>query len=335
MRICPPILIVLAAAAALAFAACGGGDDDDIDDSLPRVVSTVSPITSIVENIGGTKIQLEGIIPEGANSHTFEPAPSVVGTIEDADLIVFNGLQLEEPTLDLAESNSDAVILLLGDETLTDADFKFDFSFPVSAGRPNPHTWPNPTLVMEYAQLVHDALVELDSDNEEYYSANLAAFNERLETLDRQMQVASQTVPPENRRLLTYHDSWAYWADRYDFTIIGAIQPSDFAEPSASEVASLIDQIDAEGIPAIFGSEVFPSDVLETIANETGAEYIDDLRDDDLPGEPGDAGHSYLGLMVQNMRTMIPALGGDAAPMDIVDTGLVFEDGPSTTVYPR
>ncbi|MCH8813814.1 MAG: zinc ABC transporter substrate-binding protein [Chloroflexi bacterium] len=330
-------IIAIAVGLVIALAACGGDDDDDSEGRLLRVVSTVSPITSIVENIGGTRIDLTGIIPEGANSHTFEPAPSVVSKIEDADLIVLNGLQLEEPTLELAEANKndDAVILLLGDETLSEDEYKFDFSFPISQGRPNPHLWPDPTLVMEYAQLIRDALVDLDSANEDYYSTNLATFNDRLEVLDRQMLASVQTVPPENRKLLTYHDSWAYWADRYDFTVIGAIQPSDFAEPSASEVASLIDQIDDEGIPAIFGSEVFASDVLETIANETGAEYIDDLRDDDLPGEPGDDAHSYLGLMVENMRTMIPALGGDAAPMNLVVTGLVFEDGPSTAVYPQ
>jgi len=322
---------------AIVFAACGGDDDGGPEDGRLSVVSTVSPITSIVENIGGTRIDLEGIIPEGVNSHTFEPAPSVVAKIEDADLIVLNGLQLEEPTLDLAEANKgdDAVILLLGDNTLSEEEYKFDFSFPVSEGRPNPHLWPDPTLVAVYAQLIHDELVDLDPVNEDYYSTNLAAFNERLEVLDRQMLTATQTVPPDNRKLLTYHDSWAYWADRYDFTVIGAIQPSDFAEPSASEVASLIDQIESENIPAVFGSEVFDSDVLETIANESGAEYVDDLRDDDLPGEPGDDEHSYLGLMLHNMLTMIPALGGDAAPMSLVVTSLVFEDGPSTAVYPQ
>jgi hypothetical protein len=85
----------------------------------------------------------------------------------------------------------------------------------------------------------------------------------------------------------------------------------------------------------VFGSEVFPSDVLETIASESGAEYVDDLRDDDLPGEPGDDLHSYIGLMVENMRIMIPALGGDASPMDTVDTALVFTDGPSPAEYPQ
>jgi ABC-type Zn uptake system ZnuABC Zn-binding protein ZnuA len=117
--------------------------------------------------------------------------------------------------------------------------------------------------------------------------------------------------------------------------VIGAVQPSDFSEPSAREVADLIDQIKGQQVPAVFGSEVFPSPVLEQIASEGGAEFIKELRDDDLPGEPGDDLHSYLGLMVQNMRIMIPALGGDASSMDNVETGFVFTDGPSSANYPQ
>jgi ABC-type Zn uptake system ZnuABC Zn-binding protein ZnuA len=331
------ILAALVASAAF-IAACGGDDDGGAagEDKL-RVVTTVSPITSLAENIGGTRIELEGIVPEGTNSHTYEPPPSVVRTLAEADLIILNGLQLEEPTLELAEANKkdDAEILLLGDNTITEDEYKYDFSFPESGGKPNPHLWPDPILAKEYAALIHEKLVELDPENKDYYDANFQELSRRLERLDQQIRVAVQTVPPENRKLLTYHDSWAYWADRYGFTVIGAIQPSDFSEPSASEVADLIEQIRRERVPAIFGSEVFPSDVLETIAAESGAEYVNDLRDDDLPGEPGDELHSYIGLMIQNMRIMIPALGGDASPLDIVDPSLVFTDGESTAVYPQ
>jgi ABC-type Zn uptake system ZnuABC Zn-binding protein ZnuA len=310
----------------------GGGDGDRL-----RVLSTVSPITSIVENIGGTRIDLEGLIPEGVNSHTFEPPVSDVTKIADADLIILNGLQLEEPTLELAEANKkdDAQILILGDNTITPEEYKFDFSFPESEGMPNPHLWPNPRLTATYADLIHEKLVEMDPDNADYYDANHEELAARLDALDEAMAEATQTVPEGNRRLLTYHDSWAYWAELYGFTVVGAIQPSDFAEPSAREVADLIDQIKEEEIPAVFGSEVFPSPVLEQIADESGAEYIDDLRDDDLPGEPGDDLHSYIGLMVQNMGIMLPALGGDAAALDDVDPGLVFDDGPSGADYPQ
>ena len=299
-----------------------------------RVVTTVSPITSIVENIGGTRIRLEGVVPEGVNSHTFEPAPSVAVVISQADLIILNGLFLEEPTLEMAHANlkPDGTVVSLGEQSITRVDWKFDFSFPEADGHPNPHLWPDPILALRYAEIVRDHLVDRDPDNAGYYSANYDAFAARIATLDEAIRAAIPTVPPDNRRLLTYHDSWAYFADRYGLTVVGAIQPSDFSEPSAKEVADLIRQIKAEAIPAVFGSEVFPSEVMQTIAAETGAAYVDELSDDDLPGVPGDPYHSYLGLAVTNLRVMIPALGGDASAFDQVDVSPVFE-GASDAVY--
>jgi ABC-type Zn uptake system ZnuABC Zn-binding protein ZnuA len=114
--------------------------------------------------------------------------------------------------------------------------------------------------------------------------------------------------------------------------VIGAIQPSSFDEPTASEVADLIEQVKEAGVSAIFGSEVFPSDVLEQIGNETGVRYVDVLRDDDLPGAPGDPEHSWMGLMRFNYITMVEALGGDASAFESIDTTDV---GPDTAVYPQ
>lgn len=309
-----------------------GADSDRLN-----VVSSVSPITSLAENIGGTRITLTGVVPEGTNSHTYEPPVSVVSTLTNADIIIINGLQLEEPLLDLAEANKrdDAVILQVGDMTIDPDQYKYDFSFPESEGKPNPHLWPEPFLALAYAEHIKDAFVEADPDNADYYEANYTALEERINQLDEAIQTTIATIPEENRKLLTYHDSWAYFAERYGMTVIGAVQPSDFSEPSAREVAELIDQVRDEEVPAVFGSEVFPSPVLEQIASEGGAEFVDELRDDDLPGAPGDELHSYLGLMVQNMRIMAPALGGDAAAMDNVDTSPVFTDGESNATYPQ
>jgi ABC-type Zn uptake system ZnuABC Zn-binding protein ZnuA len=257
--------------------------------------------------------------------------------IADADLIIVNGLQLEDPILELAEANmkESAQLVQLGDATITPEEYKYDFSFPQEEGKPNPHLWPNPALALRYAELIHEALADADPDNQDYYDANFEVLKQRLEDMDAAVAATVETIPEANRKLLTYHDSWAYFADRYGMTVIGAAQPSDFAEPSAREVADLIDQIKAEEVPAVFGSEVFPSPVLEQIASEAGAEFVDRLRDDDLPGEPGDELHSYIGLMVENMRIMAPALGGDASSMDNVDPSLVFTDGPSPAEYPQ
>ena len=335
MKINLKTLLPLLAVMTLVLAACGHSAGEDSTDKL-RVVTTVSPITSIVENIGGTRIDLEGVVPEGVNSHTFEPAPSVAAILSQADLVVLNGLFLEEPTLEMARANmkAGAVILSLGDSTIAREDWLFDFSFPESDGHPNPHLWPDPILGLKYAELVKDALSSADPDNAGYYSENLDKFSQRIQDLDDRIRTLVSTVPMENRKLLTYHDSWAYFAKRYGMQVVGAAQPSDFAEPSSREVARLIDQVSEQGIPAIFGSEVFPSDVLETIARESGAEYVDQLRDDDLPGGPGDPRHSYLGLMLQNMETMISSLGGDTAALGGFDPGQVFE-GASQAKYPQ
>lgn len=287
-----------------------------------NIVTTVSPVTSIVYNIGGDRINLIGIVPEGVNSHTFEPAPSDAKTLAEADLIFINGLNLEEPTRTLAEANlkEGAEIVLLGEQTITAEQYVYDFSFPKEAGSPNPHLWPNPFHSLKYAELVRDALVARDAANADYYRANYDAFAERIAALDEAIKAVIATIPAANRKLLTYHDSWAYFAPLYGMTVVGAIQPSDFAEPSARDVADLITQIRAEQVPAIFGSEVFPSPILEQIAKESGAAYVDDLRDDDLPGQPGDANHSYLGLMVENMKIMAGALGGDPSVIADFDT---------------
>ncbi len=301
-----------------------------------KVVTTVSPITSIVENIGGTKIILRGVVPEGVNSHTFAPAPSVAKAIADADLIILNGLQLEQPTLEMARANKkqDAVILSLGDQAISREEWRFDFTFPESNGQPNPHLWPDPLLALRYAEIVQRQLAEMDPTNADYYAENLAVFRQRIESLDQGIAAAVATIPESNRKLLTYHDSWAYFALRYGMDVIGAVQPSNFSQPSVKEVAELIDQLKELKLPAVFGSEVFPSDVLETVAREAGAQFVDELRDDDLPGRPGDPRHSYLGLMLENMEFMIPALGGSADALASFDPSLVFA-GDSTANYPQ
>lgn len=315
------------------LAACGDGDSES--DKL-KVATTVAPITSIVENIGGDRIQLEGMVPEGVNSHIFEPQPSLARVLADADLIIANGLFLEEPTLKLAEANKkeDTPILLLGDRAITREQWQFDFSFPESEGHPNPHLWPDPTLGLKYAELAQEQMASLDPDNADYYKENLETFRQRINSMDAAIRQSVATIPPENRRLVTYHDSWAYFALSYGMEVIGAVQPSDFAEPSAREVAEIIDQVKELSLPAVFGSEEFPSDVLETIAREGNTTFVDQLADDDLPGAPGDPDHSYLGLMRQNMRIMIPALGGNADAFDDVDVSPVFQS-ESGAIYPQ
>ncbi len=313
--------------------ACLAGSPIAVDGRL-RIAATVAPITSIIANVAGDAADVVGLVPEGTNSHTYEPPPSVATVLAKADLVFANGLILEEPTKDLAQSNqpNGSALCELGTATLPVQQYIYDFSFPKEGGKPNPHLWTDPTLTKRYAELARDVLVRMDPANAATYTTNAAAYAVKIDELDAAFRTASDTLAADQRKLLTYHDAYAYFARTYGWTVIGAIQPSSFDEPTPREVADLIAQVKASKVKAIFGSEVFPSSVLETIGKEAGVQYVDELRDDDLPGEPGDPDHSFLGLMRFDYVTMVEALGGDASALTALDVADVTTD---TAKYPQ
>lgn len=298
------------------------------ESSTLRIVTTVSPITSLVAAVAGDTATIDGVVPEGTNSHTFEPSPSIAKVLSRADVVYMNGLQLEEPTKKLAEANlkSGAEIIELGTRAIRESEYIYDFSFPKAGGKPNPHLWTNPLLAKNYAAQVRDDLSKRMPDRAPMLSANFDALAARIDALSEAMKKATATVPTAQRKLLTYHDSFPYFARDFGWKVVGAIQPSEFDEPTPRDVAALIDQIKKEKVVAIFGSEVFPSPVLEQIGKESGSTYVDTLRDDDLPGAPGDKDHSYLGLMRSDFVTMVNALGGDSSALVALDVSLPIRD---------
>ncbi|MEI8286534.1 MAG: metal ABC transporter substrate-binding protein [Actinomycetes bacterium] len=300
----------------------------EIKGRTPRIVTTVAPITNLVGLIAGSVgPTVQGIVPEGTNSHTYEPPPSAAATLEQADIIFVNGMSLEDPVLNLAKSNaSNAVICELGTASLAEGGWFYDFSFPKAGGKPNPHLWTNPPLVLSYLTVIRDVLAKADPKNIDKYDANYIAASQLVTKLDEAMKIATQTVPANERLLLTYHDAYAYFARHFGYEVIGAVQPQSFEEPSPSDIAALIDQVKSKKVKAIFGSEVFPSPVLEQIGKETGVRYVDVLRDDDLPGNPGTAEHSWAGLMKFDYITIVEALGGDASALKAVNVKIAPKD---------
>ena len=233
-----------------------------------KVATTVAPITSIAANIGGDRVDIEGIVPEGTNSHTFEPAPQVAELLSTADVVLINGLQLEEPTKDLAESNmkDDAVLVELGDEVLPEEDYIFDFSFPEEDGKPNPHLWTDPTYAVEYAEVIAETFSEQDPDNADYYEKNLDAFTEKANALARRTtrrpgvgaggQPQAGHLPRRVRLLRRDVSGGMSW-------VPSSRRTSRTRRPQRSRCSSTRSK--ARASPTIFGSEVFPSAVLEEI----------------------------------------------------------------------
>jgi ABC-type Zn uptake system ZnuABC Zn-binding protein ZnuA len=297
-----------------------------------NVVTSVSPITNIVKNIGGDKINLTGLVPEGVNSHTYEPVPSDIVKLGKADLVIINGLYLEDPMERIVNTslntNPNIQLLKLGDNTVNPAEWVFDFSFPEEQGHPNPHLWLNPSYAMKFANLTKDKLIEMDPNNTAYYTENTDKYVALLKQLDEGIKEATQSIPPENRKLITYHDSWAYFAPRYNMTVIGAVQPSDFSEPSPLDIARLIDQIKAENVSAIFTSEVFSNRITDQIADEAGIEIVQTLSDDALPGNLTAPNHTYVGMMLENMKNMIVPLGGNVSSLSAVNPANTYTHAP-------
>ena len=290
----------------------GGGAAVAAEGAKIKIVTSVAPITNIVRNVGGANVEVTGIVPDGMDSHTFEPAPSDAKLLNHADIIIINGLGLETSTVKLADKvkKKSTAIVSLGDAAISRSERVFEF------GHINPHAWPNIALAMRYAEGARDALIKLDPARRDSYIANTSAYLEKLRKLDVATFECVKSIPEKNRKLVTYHDSFAYFAPRYGMKIIAAIQPSDFSEPSPREIIRIIEQLKKEKVPAIFGSEVFPSKILEQIARETGVKFIDQLSDDELPAPPK---NSFIGMMVVNLAVMTEALGGQPTCVANVD----------------
>ena len=322
MRTRAATLAVVATGLALVGAACASSGSASSARGKLTVDTTVAPLTDIVRQVVGDRVELVGLIPEGVDSHTFEPSPATVKSLSHARVLFMDGLHLEGSTLEQARANmpKGSAIVQLGDLTIKPSEYAYDSTFPKLKGDPNPHLWMDPVYTKRWSEIVRDTMVQRDPANAAYYRDNQARFAAVLDRLDAAIAASINSIPANQKKLLTYHDSFAYFSRRYGIPVIGAVQPSDFSEPSPREVQSLIEQVKANHVPAIFGSEVFPSTVLRQVAREAGAKYVDKLRDDELPGRASATNHTYVGLMVEDVTTLTRALGGDPSPMHSVPT---------------
>jgi ABC-type Zn uptake system ZnuABC Zn-binding protein ZnuA len=242
----PSLLASLAAASALVLtlSACGGDSDSGAETGSDGLIvaTTVSPLTNIVSVVGGDAVTVEGIVPEGTNSHTFEPEPSAAELLSKADIVFVNGLKLEDPTIELAQANlkEGAEIVEIGTRVLPESEYLYDFSFPEEEGKPNPHLWTDPNYVIAYADLVREVLSERDPANAATFTNNFDAFVVEVDKLEAALLADQETLSPDQRKLVTYHDAYAYFAKNYGWTVVGAIQPDNFDDPAPAEVANLL-----------------------------------------------------------------------------------------------
>lgn len=315
--------VVLAGVAlvSLASTACGGGGAGASFSGDLVVTSTVAPLVDLVRTVAGDRANVRGLVPLGENGHTYQPRPSDARTLSGTNVYIDNGLGLNDAVRDFALGNlpEDAEVVFLA-EKVPESELigakPDDCHEGHCHGPVNAHLWPDPQFASLYVGAIADVLARVDQEGAAEYRENAKALQTRIDGLHEAITTASATVPENKRKLVVYHEAWAYFARRYGYVMIGALQAANFAEPSAEEVRTMISTIKVAGVPAFFGSEVFTSDVLGAVQEATGARYVPDLSDDRLPGAPGDPGHSYVGMMTANAKLVVGGLGGDTAALD-------------------
>jgi ABC-type Zn uptake system ZnuABC Zn-binding protein ZnuA len=279
-------------------AACGGKGEQTPPKAGPRVVTSIELFADLIRQVGGERAQVTALVPAGADPHTYEPVPSKVVDISKADLVLINGVGLEETLMDIIKNNVRSGVPIV----------EMSAGLPVLQGQDqgtgNPHLWLNVQYAMHYVEAARDALIQVDPAGEAVYGANAQAYLGELENLDRQIEASINSIPAERRKLVTFHDAYPYLADRYGLKVVAVVVRSPGQEPSASEVADLATTIKAENVPAVFKEPQFNARVLELAAKDAGVEVCN-LYSDAFQGEVD----TYVKLMQFDARELARCLG--------------------------
>lgn len=291
------IIFTLALSATLGLTACGNSAATVPANDRLQVIATYSILGDILQNVGGDRIALRTLVGPNGDTHTFQPSPADSAALADSALIFENGLGFEPWGDDLyAASGSSAprVVVTEGLELN-----KFD-----------PHVWHSVTNVIQMTENIRAALIKADAANAVSYTQNADAYLTQLQALDAWIFKQVQTLPEARRKLVTTHDTFGYFAERYGFEIIGtalASASTESADPSATEIAALVEKIKAAGVPALFAENISNPKLMAQIADEAGVALAPSLYTDAL-GVPGSAGDTYLRLMRYNVTTIVTAL---------------------------
>jgi ABC-type Zn uptake system ZnuABC Zn-binding protein ZnuA len=299
------ILVVLLAVSA----ACGGSSGSPTaSTSGYRVMATTSVFADLARLALGDSVQIDSIVPAGIDVHTFEPSPSDAAKIATADLIIMNGLGLDEWVVPLIEAahKSSSDLLRLGEGL--DASDGWIYLAPADSEATqsyDPHVWLDPTGAALYVQHIADRVVQDRPELTDTIRSASAKGFASLDELDTDVRALFSEIPEANRKIVTFHDAFGYYARAYNITIVGVAIASPGQDPSAREIAALIDAIRASGVTTVFSEVQFPSKVLASIAAETGATVLANLYSDALGAAPGD---TYLSAMRANATAIAASM---------------------------
>lgn len=275
----------------------------------PRIVTTHTVLADFARVIGEELVDVDCILPNSADPHTYEPKPNDVRRLARADLVVENGFGLEPWAEKLIQNSGFKGEVLVVGETIPDS-----LRIPAlgeSNSRPDlhwdPHAWQNPTLASRYIDAIAAALSRIDKANTAHYQLAAEAYQRQLSELDTYAAKKFAAVPPSRRQIVTTHDSLQYLAKHYNFQIISVIGPLPGHEPTAREMGRIVQQISAVKAPAVFLESTASPKIAEIVAFETKKKIAPELFTDSL-GPIGSGAETYLGMFKLNVDTIAQAL---------------------------
>jgi len=294
------------------LSACSAADSgaNSGADAKPNVVSTSTVINDWTAQVGGDEIELTGILQPGADPHVYEPVPKDSIAFEQADLILYNGYNLEPGLIKLMNAAGIKARKVAVGEVVKPLQLD-------KAGKTvsDPHVWGDVENAITMVNAIRDALIELSPEDREEFTQNAAKFNAQLKQLDAWTAKQIQTIPADKRKLVTTHDAFQYYASAYGLNVFGTlIGISTEEQPSAQTVKKLSDAIKSTGVPAIFAETTINPALIKTVAQESGAKLAPRSLYSDSIGAPGSDGDSYIKMVVSNTRTIVEALGGKYTP---------------------
>ena len=264
-----------------------------------RVVTTTTVFADIVRAIGGSRTDVRSIIPAGTGPEDYEPKPDDAKSLPGAQLVVSNGVGLDDFLDRLLSSGSGGSTprLILGEGIS-----------PITIdGEPNPHFWLDPTIVKTgYLPKIATALSAIAPADAASFQANAAAYGNQLDALDAELKAKVATIPAANRKLVTFHDAFPYFARHFGFELVGVVVPNVGQEPNAAALAALVEKVKAAGVKAVFSEAQFNPKLAQTLADEAGVKrVVTTLYNDALGPAPAD---TYLGMMRWNVDQIVEAL---------------------------
>jgi ABC-type Zn uptake system ZnuABC Zn-binding protein ZnuA len=279
----------------------------------PRVLAVETFLADIAQNVAGDRLHVSSLLSEGVDPHSFEPAPGDVAKVAQSTVLIVNGAGVEGFLDRLLQNAGGQRLEIVASAGLTSRTARegeaVELARPGAAAEPDPHFWLDPTKVITYVTNIRDGLTKADPAGAATYAANADAYIRQLRDLDQWIASQVQQIPPEQRVLVTNHEEFGYFADRYGFKVIGTVIPSTSTEasPSAQELARLIDRIKATHARALFLEAGTNQQLAQQVAGETGARVVADLVTHWTTAPKGIA-PNYIAMMKHDTTAIVNAL---------------------------